>query len=529
MQRTANDVCFALNAVAASLLLATSSASAAVNSGSTGVRGALSPTATVEIPLPEDGVLHYTTVNIPKGVTVTFTRNKLNTPVYLLATGDVDIAGFIDVRGGNAKPTGTAGDGSFGDDSLPGEGGPGAFDGGRGGREDAAMLSALVNGAPGQGPGGGAPGTTAAADCTVGGLFTRFPYYGGGAGHATGAYRVGTTSCGTGSVANVGSQFFAKSYGSSLLQPLVGGSGGGGGRGGTRFGGSGGGGGGGAILIASSGTINIAAGGGINATGGDGGDVKGDGAGYWGGGGSGGAIRLVATKVTGSGGLWADGGCVVLNGSPRFCGLGNGWEGQFWDHSLPNVGGARGRVRIEAETNAYGNTPVGSYTTDTPGPIFLSKIPSLRIVSVGANDVPEVPLGGADVTFADVPATSTTVTFKTTNVPPGGTVMLRLAPESGNVIEVISPAITGTTAEGTASVSVLFPPGTSSLMAYATYSVSTPVALAPELSRYANNEKVEQIELTVASEGEPKAQLVTASGKRIDISYAQLLAAGFKG
>lgn len=165
-----------------------------VVSGSTGANGAFNPTSNTTLPLPPDGVLNFTTVNIPQNVTVTFERNARNTPVVLLATGNVTIAGTIDLKGEDAN----------GPD--PGRGGPGGFDGGAGG---------IRCGGPGLGPRGG----SAACDGFSGG--------GGGSG-----------------VLN------------EKLVPLVGGSGGGGAGGVTGFG-SGGGGGGGAIVIASSGTLTL--------------------------------------------------------------------------------------------------------------------------------------------------------------------------------------------------------------------------------------------------------------------------------
>lgn len=59
------------------------------SSGSTGADGAFNPTVSTTLPLPPDGVFNFTTVNIPAGVTVQFQRNATNTPVFLLATGDV--------------------------------------------------------------------------------------------------------------------------------------------------------------------------------------------------------------------------------------------------------------------------------------------------------------------------------------------------------------------------------------------------------------------------------------------------------
>lgn len=512
-------------ALAATLVLAGTQAQAAVNSGSTGANGALTPTASQTVTLPADGVLHYTRVEIPAGVTITFTKNKLNTPVYMLVQGDVIINGTIDIRGGDAKHSGTYMDGVLSDDGQPGLGGPGGFDGGRGGREDAGYRAEVVNGGAGQGPGGGAGGVVGDAVCTPStSAYSYTPGMGVGGGHAFPAYRVNTQWCGV--TTNVGSQFMGKAYGSNLLQPLIGGSGGGGGRGGLRFAGAGGGGGGGALLIAANGTITLASGGAIDATGGDGGGVSGENSGYWGAGGAGGAIRLVASRIIGAGLLNANGGCVNYSNNRRY---GCSYSGE-WSGSSPGAnGGSPGRIRLEADTYSYTGTPQGSFTHDAPGPIFLSNAPSLRIVSVAGIDVPAEPTGAADVNLPSAPSGPVTVVFKTYNVPTGNTVILRLAPDSGSVVEVVSPAISGSTAEGTTAVAVKFPPGASTLMAMATYTVDAPLAAAPALSQYANNEKVEQIELTVASEGEPQAKLITASGKRFDVSYAQLLAAGFKG
>jgi hypothetical protein len=94
-------------------------------SGSTESVKNLAPLQNTEIDLAAeqdgDGILRYNNVTIPAGVTVTFKRNPANTPLVLLARGDVMIAGTLDVRGGN------------GDGAVGGDGGPGGFDGGRGG------------------------------------------------------------------------------------------------------------------------------------------------------------------------------------------------------------------------------------------------------------------------------------------------------------------------------------------------------------------------------------------------------------
>src|SRR5712691_11674432 len=69
------------------------------DSGSTGADGAFSPTSTTTLTLPASGTFNFTTVNVPVGVTVRFTRNSTNTPVTILASGNVTIAGTIDVSG----------------------------------------------------------------------------------------------------------------------------------------------------------------------------------------------------------------------------------------------------------------------------------------------------------------------------------------------------------------------------------------------------------------------------------------------
>ena len=63
------------------------------SSGSTGADGPFSPTTTQSIAVPESGVFNYTTVNIPSGVTITYTRSSTNKPLTILASGNVVIAG----------------------------------------------------------------------------------------------------------------------------------------------------------------------------------------------------------------------------------------------------------------------------------------------------------------------------------------------------------------------------------------------------------------------------------------------------
>ena len=245
-----------------SFLAWSSTAQATFVSGSTGADGAFNPTANTQLQLPPDGIFNFTTVNIPSGVTVTFTKNAANTPVYILATGDVTVAGSIDVNGENAPAT------------AGGRGGIGGYDGGYGG-------GVRADGGKGLGPGGGNPGKYDGGG-------------GGGGGYGTNGYNGWAGNWGTGGL----------TYGNAKLLTISGGSGGGGGAGSTSVVGTPGGGGGGAIVIASS--TSIIATGTIKANGGNAATQGGD---YGGGaGGSGGAIKLVANAISGIGAITARGG-----------------------------------------------------------------------------------------------------------------------------------------------------------------------------------------------------------------------------
>lgn len=509
-------------ATAAAAVLACGGAQA-FDSGSTGADGELAPAANsgvIEVQLPESGVLNYTNVNIPSGVRVRFKKNALNTPVVMLASGNVTIAGVVDVAGGHAAHVGTSGDGNTADDGVPGQGGPGGFDGGRGGSTSANLASNL--GGSGLGPGGGKGGINGSDGCTGKRYYKGI---GGGAGHATNGWHASRCPSVFALPEAVGAI-----YGNALLQPLIGGSGGGGATGGGNFGGSGGGGGGGAILIAASGTLTLS--GWVLADGGGSGLVAGTNSGWHGGGGSGGAIRLVATTLTGTGLARTVGACIN-NGDP------NGYRSVYYTatayetiygpayYSCADYGGSDGRVRLEAESMKFTGKTYPGYTTGTPAPVFLSKMPALRIASVAGSAVPAVPTGSADVVLPADVANPVTVLFETANVPTGNTVVLKVVPASGNPIEAQSPAIEGSTEAGTASVQVSLPAGPSVLQASTTYTVV--VAMGDALSHYAQNERVEKVQL-IATLGEAtRARLITVSGKSYDVPWSVLQMAGFSG
>jgi hypothetical protein len=333
--------------------------------------------------VPPDGVFNFTTVSIPNGVTVSFaTRAGVRQPpVSLLATGNVTIAGRVDVSGVDG------GIGGLGTQLFTngGAAGPGGFDGGSGSN---ALNGAA--GAAGLGPGGGGPGVVGTLPGHAG-----FVTAGGGGGPA------------------------GRAYGDQRLEPLIGGSGGGGGAApAPGVTGGGGGGGGGAILIGTSGTLTLT--GTIAANGGAGGSAT-FGA-QVGAGGSGGAVRLVATSVTGNGtvnvagGGFASAGRVRVEAFTNTATLGGTAPGGL-TVGVPDpapVGlvslriGAVGGVRAPANPSGSYTTPDVILPAGTSSPITValeaSQIPLGTTIIVTATPLSGVPTSVVSTPLAGTPA-----------------------------------------------------------------------------------------------------------------------------
>jgi len=458
---------FAMVAMALALFCAAATAQAqnTFNSGSTGADGAFAPATTQSIAVPASGVFNYTTVNIPSGVTITFTRNSTNKPLTILASGDVVIAGTIILDGKPGNPNGSGG-----------SGGPGGFSGGAGGYG----FDQSFSGVPGDGPGGGGGG--------LGGATITTSNIGDGGG---GGYGV---AGGVGGGGTNGGQAGPR-FGAVTILPLIGGSGGGGGAAGNNGRGGAGGGGGGAILIASSGTITI--GGTIFSRGGVGGpgnQTAGSGAG-----GSGGGIRLIANTVTGGGDLNVSGG----NGASYFHTAGAGGQGY---------------VRLEAYDYSTFNgstTPTNIISFAFPHPITPPNSPALRIASVGGVNAPAAPLGSLqgvpDVIVPSATTNPVTVALEGANLPVGTVVQVTLTPSKGNRTTVQSSGLAGTESSSTASASVTLPGGISVVSASAVIDLT--IASAKPL--FMEGERVNRIEVAATFGGPSELTYVTQSGRRI--------------
>jgi hypothetical protein len=482
--------------IAASLIVAALNA-AAYDSGSSGADGAFNPTVSQTVQLPPNGLFNYTSVNIPAGVTITYKKNAANTPVTILASGDVSIAGII-----NVSATTVAGD-----VGMPGVGGPGGFDGGRGGSVSGDVLTWVSGntgpnaGRGGIGPGGGTPAKVIKPPPFAPSSIALGP--GGGGAYGTAPEPVGSAAC---------SATPGRVYGNLSLLPLVGGSGGGGGAAGVIQSGSGGGGGGGAILIAASGTLDVT--GSILANGGVPVVSTASGRGSQGGGGSGGAIRLISSTITGNGTLSAMGGTFA--GENSYMGSSAPYytctNGSY--NSESRYGGA-GRIRIEAEVLSRTQPTTPPFSTDLPGPTFVpGGTPTLAIANIGGMPVPTTPTGTADIVLPSG-TNPVTVTFLTKGVTVGSTITLTLSPPIGPALTATSSPTTGTVDSATSSVSVDIPPGSSTLQASVTYTVLASAGDA--MSIYAEGEHVEKIRLSSTLGGPSTATLITKSGREFAV------------
>ncbi len=437
--------------VALALLWVSTAWAQTFSSGSTGADGAFAPTATTTLALPPDGVFNFTTVTIPAGVTVSFTPNSANTPVTILATGDVTVAGTLSVSGANGAAPSSSGPVV----NAGGAGGPGGFAGGNGGARGGTSAPSA-----GQGPGGGAAASVSAASSAAYGAPISFV----------------------------------------TLLPLFGGSGGGGGNGdaGATLAGGSGGGGGGALVIASSTKLVVT--GVIRANGGNGGTNTVSSCTVMGGAGSGGAIRLVAPQVTGGGTIQATGGTTVCTGT--------GGSGRIRLEAF-----ALGFSGTSTPAASVSAAPGPVTTASNPALVNLPtlSISSVGGVAVPAN--PGGSYTAADVSLPQGTTNPVPVTLTASNIPVGTIFTVRLIPQAGNSTTVSSGSSTGTFSSSTATANVTFPSGQVSVL-NASASFTLP-ALVAGLYPLIDGEPVERVMVAAAYGEPSKVTLITRSGKEI--------------
>ncbi len=299
---------------------------------------------------------NFTTFTVPKNEIWRFTGGASNLPVKILVTGTIDIAGVVDVSGGDGYGPGPAESKTQtsypyhrkftsyqGNGTLAYSGGTGIGGGGKGGN--------ALHMAAGQ---AGTAGTGASASNAGGGAgLVTYGTGGGGAGHAQNGFAGGQYASGYGSVGVAGTSYGTSDF--SVVQTA--GSGGGSGSSYPTYytlyedqqyyyymlPGSGGAGGG-AVKLVCNGTFNLQGSGVIDASGGDGGNGW---AYYFGGGGgagSGGSVWII------SGGNLNVGGIIDVRG-------GRGGDFRYYTNAYAQGSPARygsfgghasaGRIRIQ--------------------------------------------------------------------------------------------------------------------------------------------------------------------------------------
>lgn len=369
----------------------------------------------ITLPLPDDGILVFDSVNIaPRpsdgGILgVFFKPNPRNTPVTLLVKGNLTIGPnlytTLNLNGANGSS------GQVGDSGKGGDGGPGGFRGGDGAYQ---LVNFAARGGAGLGPMGGAPGTSSPLSVGASGVF----------------------------------------LGNLQLLPMLGGSGGGGGASATTASGcsgGGGGGGGGAILIAANGTVTIN--GDISADGGNGAGPSNGSCASGGGGGSGGAVRIVAGAIQGTGRVFARAGS---------------------NYGFSRQTSSDGRIRLEAISNtlpANNTTPI-ALRSSVPGPVAPPVTPTVRITGVGGVAAPAVPVGGIGQVDITLPTPGTaTVDLVTSAVPSGTIVEVYVKPRVGGPQVTLPVTLVACDGAGncSAQVSTSLDAGTYTVEARATF------------------------------------------------------------
>jgi hypothetical protein len=352
-----------------------------------------------------DNIYHFTKFTVGSNVGVRMLANRFRNmgPVVIIVQGPVLLNGYIDLSGEsghnatqdytNRKP------------SIPG---PGGYPGGAGAKPgDLAQR--------GSGPGGGIAPAGNNEGCN--------------ASHVTDVNSDIARCAGSGGI-----------YGTTYIQPLIGGSGGSGGSAYGTWSGMGGGAGGGAILIISGDSITLPGGGNIWAVGG----TKGTGNGYNGGSGSGGAIHLQAPKVH------------IYNGSGLYTYGGNG--------------AANGRIRIDTNNLvSYSSNPAA--VTGPLVPIALpTGLPSIRIAAINGQSVTQNPTGSYTAPDLSIDtADPVPIRVEASKIPVGTPVNLHLSFESGGADTIVTINLQGTLESSNATFNVTLPKGVSRFFARAVW------------------------------------------------------------
>lgn len=308
-----------------------------------------------------------------------------------------------------------------------------------------------------------------------------------------------------------------ETYGNDYCLPLQGGSGGSGIGGPVDTGGQSppgqGGGGGGAILIAVSGSVEIN--GGVSCNGGNGSPEDQYYPKPWAGSGSGGALRIIATNITGTGTLDTTGGGTQC-----------AWTDDYYGRSATSRAGS-GRVRLDALSNAFSGSALGLVSRGYQPIIIPPQVQAvvLAIQSVGGVVVSPTPTGKPSTPDVILPAaqqTPVSIVIGCTNIPLGTEIIVDVKPANGPAIRAVGLNNTGTQANSTAIVQVQMPRGGGTIQAKAISGIQLAANDDPNAEHLslaqtgwtADGESFKSVEVTAGLGNFSQLAYLTESGKR---------------
>lgn len=183
-----------------------------------------------------------------------------------------------------------------------------------------------------------------------------------------------------------------------------------------------------------------------------------------------------------------------------------------------------GRIRIEADT-VLGSGPTGTHVSyASPGSVFLSSIPSLKIVSVGGLAAPVQPTGSYVTPDITLPATTTNpvaVDLAGTNIPVGTVVAVVVTPQNGAASTVNSSPLGGSQASSTATASVtLSTTEPNVISAYTTFTVT-------QTAKTFDGEQIEKVRVAATYGGASRVTYLTKSGREVSANQVAWSPAGW--
>jgi len=166
---------------------------------------------------------------------------------------------------------------------------------------------------------------------------------------------------------------------------------------------------------------------------------------YWSGGGSGGAVRLLASRITGIGSIDVSGGSGVSD-------------------SGGGVHAGSGRIRFDTYDNEFSGGINGQFTSGSQFIIIPTsgQLPQLTVTSVGGVPVSASPTGILSTPDAVLSAQQNNpipIVVNCSNIPLNTQITVSVKPANGSPVSATGLNSTGTMSSSTATISIVIPRG----------------------------------------------------------------------